>query len=320
MTHDRPTVGLALGGGGARGLAHVGVLKVLLREGIPVDVISGASFGSIIGALYALHPDMDRLSADVERVLSSERFHKAKVNFLRHEFEEERRMGVISNIKSFFRQQFFYSVAFRLRQLVSEEEFTAIIDDLIDDVRFEDTRIPFTCVATDISHGAEIVLDEGPLRPAIYGSAAIPGVFPPIRYRGRYLVDGGWVNRVPVRPARALGADVVIGVDISSEDFRHEPVENLKNGLELLIRANNVTGRLLCDIQLQEADVVVRPGVGHLHWAAFDQAAFCIRKGEQAMEAALPAVREKLKGPEPGGWRAAFRGRRHKQNEPAGQP
>jgi NTE family protein len=317
MAEDRVSVGLALGGGGARGLAHVGVLKVLHREGIPVDVLSGASFGSIIGGLYALHPDIDRLTADVERVLSSERFHKAKLNFLRHEFEEERRMGFISNIKSFFRQQFFYSVAFRLRQLIPEDEFTAIIDDLIDDVRFEDTRIPFACVATDISHGAEMVFDEGPLRPAVYGSAAIPGVFPPILYRGRYLVDGGWVNRVPVRPARALGADVVIGVDIS-EDFRLEPVENLKNGLELLIRANNVTGRLLCDTQLAEADVVVRPEVGHLHWAAFDQARFCIRKGEAAMEAALPAVREACR--RGGAWRAAPRSRTDPRSEPANQP
>jgi NTE family protein len=317
MAKTQVTVGLALGGGGARGLAHVGVLKVLHREGIPVDVVSGASFGSIIGALYCLKPDIGHLSTEVERVLSSERFHKAKVNFLRHEFEEERRMGVISNIKSFFRQQFFYSVAFRLRQLVSEEEFTAIIDDLIDDVRFEDTRIPFVCVAADISHGAEMVLDEGPLRPAVYGSAAIPGVFPPILYRGRYLVDGGWVNRVPVRPARALGADVVIGVDIS-EDFRREPVENLKNGLELLIRANNVTGRLLCDLQLAEADVVVRPEVGHLHWAAFDQAAFCIRRGEAAMEAALPALRERLAAA-PSGWDPE-RAPSGARGEPAGQP
>lgn len=319
MGNDRLTVGLALGGGGARGLAHVGVLKVLVREGIPVDVISGASFGSIIGALYALNPDMERLFADVERVLSSERFHKAKVNFLRHEFEEERRMGVISNIKSFFRQQFFYSVAFRLRQLVSEEEFTAIIDDLLPDVRFEDTRIPFTCVATDISHGTEMVFDEGPLRPAVYGSASIPGVFPPIHHRGRYLVDGGWVDRVPVGAARALGADVVIGVDIS-EDLGREPVEKLKNGLELLIRANNVTGRMLCDIQLKDADVLVRPKVGHLHWAAFDKAAFCIREGEAAMEAALPQVREKCFHRRNRGWRAAFRARKGKPREPANQP
>jgi len=319
MGNDRQIVGLALGGGGARGLAHVGVLKVLIREGIPVDVISGASFGSIIGALYALDPDISHLLAELERVLSSERFHKAKVNFLRHEFEEERRMGVISNIKTFFRQQFFYSVAFRLRQLVSEEEFVAIIDDLIPDVNFEDTKIPFACVATDISHGAEIVFDEGRLRPAVYGSASIPGVFPPIPYRGRYLVDGGWVNRVPVRPARALGADVVIGVDIS-EDLRREPVEKLKNGLELLIRANNVTGRLLCDLQLEDADVVVRPEVGHLHWAAFDRAAFCIREGEKAMEAALPEVREKCFDRGTRGWRAAFRSRKGKTTTPANQP
>jgi NTE family protein len=319
MGNDRQIVGLALGGGGARGLAHVGALKVLVREGIPVDIISGASFGSIIGALYALNPDIDHLLREVARVLSSERFHKAKVNFLRHEFEEERRMGVISNIKSFFRQQFFYSVAFRLRQLVSEEEFESIIDDLIPDVKFEDTRIPFTCVATDISHGAEMVFDEGPLRPAVYGSAAIPGVFPPVAYRGRYLVDGGWVNRVPVHAARALGADVVIGIDIS-ENLQREPVEKLKNGLELLIRANNVTGRLLCDIQLQEADVVVRPEVGHLHWAAFDRAEFCIREGEKAMEAALPQVREKCFDRAVRGWRAAFRSRKGKSTVPAKQP
>jgi NTE family protein len=315
MTKQGARLGLALGGGGARGLAHLGVLKVLVREGISVDVVTGASFGSIIGAVYALNPDLAHVEAEVGRVLSSEPFHKAKMNFLRHEFEEERRMGFISNIKNFFRQQFFYSVAFRMRQLVTEEEFTAIIDDLIPDVTFEDTRIPFACVAADISHGAEIVLDEGPLRPAVYGSSAIPGVFAPILYRGRYLVDGGWVNRVPIAPARALGADVVLGVDIS-EDFRREPVENLKNGLELLIRANNVTGRMLCDIQIQDADLIIRPEVGHLHWSAFDRAAYCIRKGEAAMEAALPALREKLVGGRLSSWRDALLPRRTRSREP----
>jgi NTE family protein len=316
MTKNRVRVGLALGGGGARGLAHVGVLQVLVREGIPIDVITGASFGSIIGAVFALQPDLGHLCAEVERVLSSERFHKAKMNFLKHEFEEERRMGFISNIKTFFRQQFFYSVAFRLRQLVSEEEFTAIIDDLIPPVAFDATRIPFACVATDISHGTEIVLDEGPLRPAVYGSSAIPGVFPPILYRGRYLVDGGWVNRVPIAPARALGADVVVAVDIS-EDFRHEPVESLKNGLELLIRANNVTGRILCDIQAQEADVMVRPDVGHLHWSAFDQAELCIARGAAAMQAALPALREKCFDGGSSHWRVPLSPRRSRSREPA---
>ncbi|MFQ5509726.1 MAG: patatin-like phospholipase family protein [Leptospirillia bacterium] len=289
MFKKRLKIGIALGGGGARGLAHVGILRVLERENIPVDVIAGASFGSIIGAIYAIHPGTDHLLEEVERVLTSDMFHKAKVNFVRHEVEEERRIGLISNLKNFFKQQMFYSIAFRMRQLVSEEEFTKIIDDLVPPIHFEDTRIPFACVATDITHGATMVLDEGPLRPAIYGSSAIPGVFPPIFHRGRHLVDGGWSQRVPVAPLRDLGATRVIAVDIS-EDFSRDPVDNLKNGLELLIRANNVTGRLLCDTQLGGADVVVRPAVGHLHWASFDQAEFCIREGERAMEAALPEV------------------------------
>jgi len=293
-------IGLALGGGGARGLAHVGVLRVLAREGIPVQVITGASFGSIIGAVYACNPDIDHLEAEVKRALTSERFQKAKVNFVRHEFEEERRVGMISSFKNFLKRQMFYSVAFRKRQLISEEEFTQIIDDLVPDVGFEETQIPFACIATDISHGAEMVFDDGELRRAVYGSSAIPGVFPPVHYRGRYLVDGGWSNRVPVAPARALGADLVIAVDIS-EEFDNEPVEGLKNGLELLIRANQVTGRLLCDSQLKSADVVIRPRVGHLHWAAFDQAAQCILEGQRAMEAGLDELREAMGSREKGG-------------------
>ncbi|MDH5526808.1 MAG: patatin-like phospholipase family protein [Nitrospirota bacterium] len=295
MSETRPKIGLALGGGGARGLAHVGILKVLHREGIPVDVITGASFGSIVAAVYAVTQDIDHVCAEVERVLSGDRFHKAKLNFVRHEFEEERRIGLISNLKNFLKKQLFYSVAFRVRQLVSEEEFTSIIDDLIPPIEFHETRIPFACVTTDISHGAEMVIDDGPLRPAVYGSSAIPGVFPPVLYQGRYMVDGGWAHRVPCQPARDLGADIVIGVDIS-EEFTHEPVEKLKNGLELLIRANNVTGRLLCNLQLAAADVVVRPRVGHLHWASFDRAEFCIHEGERAMEKALPALQAALEG------------------------
>ncbi len=293
MSNSPIKIGLALGGGGARGLAHVGVLRVLAREGIEIHAITGASFGSIIGAMYACEPDVGSLLSRLHEALDSELFKKARRNFVRHEFEEERHLGIISSFKKFLKRQIFYSVALRMRQLVSLEEFTSIIDTLVPEALVENTKIPFACVATDISHGAEIVLADGDLRQAVYGSSAIPGVFPPINYRGRYLVDGGWSNRVPISPARQLGADLVIAVDIS-ETFEEEPVENLNNGLELVIRANAVTGRLLSETQLTDADVIVRPDVGHLHWAAFDQAELCIRQGSAAMEAALPQLRDAL--------------------------
>jgi len=178
-----PKIGLALASGGARGAAHVGVLKVLEREGIKVSAIAGTSIGAVVGGAYAAGASVERmeqewLKTDLPRV-----------------------------VKSFL-------PTFPRAGLSSGGEFRKELHRLLGDIRIEELKVPFAAVATDISTGEAVVLKEGPLYEALRASASIPGIFHPVRWNGRLLVDGGLVEPLPVRICRGLGADFVIGVDI----------------------------------------------------------------------------------------------------------
>ncbi|MCX7844384.1 MAG: patatin-like phospholipase family protein [Candidatus Bipolaricaulota bacterium] len=175
-------VGLALGAGGARGAAHVGVLKVLERAGIPVAAIAGASIGAMVGGAYAAGVPLARIEA--EWLTAS----RAKL------------------LKSFL-------PTFPRTGLSSGAGLRRYLRALLGDVRIEELPIPFAAVATDLDTGAAVVLRSGPLVEAICASTAIPGVFQPVRWEGRLLVDGGMVEPLPVRVCRELGAEVVIAVD-----------------------------------------------------------------------------------------------------------
>ncbi len=189
---EEPRIGLALGAGGARGAAHTGVLKVLEREGILPTVVAGASIGSLIGAAYVRGiPTMDMekewLSIGVSKVLRG------------------------------------FMPTFPRAGLSSGHELRKMLQDWFGDARIEDLPMPFAAVACDIDTGQSVVLTTGSLVDAILASTAIPGIFFPVRHGARFLVDGGMVDPVPVAVCRALGADIVIAVDITARPVPATP-------------------------------------------------------------------------------------------------
>lgn len=175
----RPKIGLVLGGGGSRGLAHIGVLEVLVREKIPVDLIVGTSMGAIVGVSYALGHSPERIA------------------------DAMRRMGA-RNLLSF---NVFSS---RGRQRVLED----LLKPVLDDKSFDDLRIPMAVMAVDMISGTEIVLREGPLLPAVLASAAVPALFPPVLHNEMHLADGGVIDSVATQPAYSMGAEKIIVVDV----------------------------------------------------------------------------------------------------------
>jgi len=176
-------IGLALASGGARGSAHVGVLKVLEREGIRISAVAGTSIGAVVGGAYAAGLSVERLE------------------------QEWLKTDLPRVIKSFL-------PTFPRAGLSSGGEFRKELYHLLGDIRIEELEMPFAAMATDIDTGEAVVIREGPLYEAIRASASIPGIFHPVRWHGRLLVDGGLVEPLPVRICRELGADLVIGVDI----------------------------------------------------------------------------------------------------------
>lgn len=282
--------GLALGGGGARGLAHIGILKVLEREKIKVDCISGTSMGAIIGACYSITPDIGAVERAISQVMKSPLFAKIKLNVFKHG-EDNKKRTFFSKAQDFIKNGYLHLVEETQYSLLGLDTLEGIINALLPDIDVSDTRLPFACVATDLTNGAEKIFTTGPLRRCVLASASIPGVFPPIKINDVYYNDGGAVSTTPVAAVKKLGANFIIGCDVKSKIIKWNNPEKAK---EIISRSDYITGVLLHELQLKCADVVISPQVRHLHWTEFDKMAFISAEGEKAAQARVHLIHSKL--------------------------
>lgn len=289
MAKEKLKVGLALGGGGARGLAHIGVLKVLKRENIPIDLIIGTSMGAIIGAAYALKKDISTLEKIIEKYSKIGIFN---INLSLSEKEKKDKPYFIKKMSDFLKKVYAFNLELRREYLNDGEDLKKIINDLVGDKVFADTKIPFAAVAADLIKGEKVILNQGKLFNAILASTSIPGIFPPIRLEGKILVDGGIVDVVPIEAARSLGANFIIAVNVSPTlKKRFE----FSNAIEILFRSDSITFNELIKLQLSSADLVINPKVGRFHWSNFSKPEKCIREGEIAAQNVLSELKKKLK-------------------------
>jgi NTE family protein len=188
------------------------------------------------------------------------------------------------------RKSYFWGITATKPAFISEAEYEDFIYPLIPDITIEETAIPFACVATDIRHGKRVLFREGSLRKAISASCALPGIFPPVRQDDMVLVDGGWVERVPVRCACDLSADIIIAVDVSGELGEFEE----KSGLDIIMRADAVTRVYLNELLIKRADCVIHPDVGLIHWADFSKPLALISEGELAAKRSMAEIKNLL--------------------------
>jgi NTE family protein len=282
-------VGLALGGGAARGLAHIGILKELQRRKIPIDLIVGTSIGSLVGGAFAILGDAQKVEDRFRRFVHSRDFRRAEFEFLKDSRKEE--PSLLYSVGDMIKRGIFYSFSMTRNSFVSRENFLHNIYSLIEDVKIENCRLPFAAVAADIETGEGVLLSTGSLRQAICASSAIPGLMTPIEIGGRTLIDGGWVSKLPVIEAFRLGADMVIASDISQEI---EDTRGLKNGLDIMIRANAIRSDALRNFHARLADVVIRPHVNHIHWADFVAAIRLVEEGEIAVASKAADIEARL--------------------------
>ncbi|HUI44941.1 MAG TPA: patatin-like phospholipase family protein [Nitrospirota bacterium] len=285
-----PKICLALGGGAARGLAHLGVLKVFEDAKIPIDMVAGTSLGALIGGQYASQPDASYWMGRVEQYVRSYRSRKTRLEFIRKLEQPDNNHGFFSDMATLIRKGYFWGVTATKPAFIGEKEYEELIYPLIPDIAIEETKIPFSCVATDIRNGRRVMYTAGRLRTAISASCALPGIFPPVNDNGMLLVDGGWVERIPVFCAWDMGADVVIAVDVSSDVATFED----KSGLDIVLRADAVSRIYLNEIMAKEADVVIHPAVGETHWADFSDPRDLFKQGETAALEKLVMIRTSI--------------------------
>jgi NTE family protein len=305
MANDGLKIGLALGGGAARGLAHLGVLEVLEREGVPIQMIAGSSMGSLVGVMYATQPRVEKLIRKATQFFASEAFANSKIHNL-NRGEEDPERGVWAAFGKRLRQGLVLGSQVTRLSYLEKEDLYEMLRAFVDDRDLRSLLIPMTVVVCDLVGGRELLLRKGSAIDAIAASSAVTGAFPPIKINDVECVDGGVVNMVPARVVREMGADAVIAVNVSHDYL--EPPE-LKRALELFFRTHEITKRTLIDLQLREADVVITPNVGQYHWADFGAAEKIIAAGREAAEAALPDVRRVLERASRGFWRSLFRAR-----------
>jgi NTE family protein len=265
VAQPRPTkpikIGLALGGGAARGFAHIGVIKALESQGIVPDIVVGTSAGSLVGALYASGYDgfaLQKLALNMDEAAISD-----------------------------------WSVPLfaKMSGVFKGEALQNYVNKTVNNLPLEKMKIPFGAVATDLNSGQPVLFQRGNTGLAVRASSAVPSVFQPVKIGSHLYVDGGLVSPVPVRFAREMGADFVIAVNISAQP----EVQAASSSVDVVLQTFAIMGQSINRYELKDADVVIQPGLGSMKGNDFAGRNLAILAGEQATTAAMGDIKQKLK-------------------------
>lgn len=257
---QRKKVGLALGAGGGRGLAHIGALQVLEEEHIPIDLCAGCSIGALVGAIYCAGTDLKLLGRYADTLLPK-------------------------NILDL-------SFAPTSGGLLAGDKVEEMVRTLTHGLEFGQTRIPYWCTAVDLETGEQRVFNEGPLCRGARASMAIPGVFTPAYIDGRYYIDGGIQEEIPVACLKAQGADVVIAIDLSIKKYSMGDGKITVTGT--LSRAFEIMQETVTRLRAQPIDVRIRPDASFMGMVSTKGAAECVAEGRRAATEALPQLKKAL--------------------------
>ncbi len=255
----RPKIGLALGSGGARGLAHIGVIKILEENNIPIDFIAGSSMGAMIGGFYAVRKNIQIL----EKIALSTTWRQVFSMLLDPSFKQG---------------------------LVSGKKVERFIREYINGKKFEDCQINFAALATDLETGEILVLDKGEMASAIRASISIPLIFKPVKINGRILVDGGLSAPVPVETVKNMGADIVIAVNLDKHYYKKS---QKINWYDIVDSSLNILRYYLAHSNVKGADIIIEIGFGKEgYWYKFTNRKNKILIGEKAMREKLPQLKK----------------------------
>ena len=290
MASKKIKIGLVLGGGGARGLGHIGVLKALKIHSIPIHMVAGTSIGAVIGAMYAATLDPHWIENKFKEFIESEAYKKIGLHRLVPTSQPN--ISIFQMAATYMKNQIIINLANERLGILKQERLSEIIDFMLPVKTFEELKIPFSCLAVDLNSGEDVVFNSGNLVEAIVASSAIPGYIPPIEKDGMLLTDGAVSCPVPVKTIRKMGADFRISVDVGLNHF--EPLEN-PNLLQVLGRAEQITSTRLGEAKSEKADITIRPDTMNVFWAEFDKIDQLIKLGAEETEKQFWQIKDNLK-------------------------
>jgi len=264
-------IGLALSGGGARGLAHIGVLKVLEKEGIHIDMIAGTSIGALIGAVYAQRGEVVTLESLAM-------------------YWGARRLSLFGDL------------TLSRTGLIRGRKIEKMLKEILGDTEFKELHIPFACVATNIDSGEEVIMKQGLVRKAVRASISVPVILKAVRNESRYLVDGGLVDNMPADVLREMGADFIIAVNVTpnaqlqQHEYSKYVGEKMKQPsiLHVMMRTMQIVNRRALNSELIGANVTIEPELEHIGWGDFHRVPECVLQGKLAASDAIPEIKRKL--------------------------
>jgi NTE family protein len=252
----KPKIGVALGSGGAKGFAHIGVLKVFEEEGVPIDMMAGSSMGALACALYGVG----------------------------HNWESMKKLAIA------FNRLHYLDLTVPKTGLINGRKVTGLIKAITHQKRFEDCRLPIGIVATDLKTGERVVFKKGWLYEAVRASISIPGIFTPVKIGGKILVDGGVIDRVPATVVRDMGADIVIAVDVGG----FTPKQDIRTIFDVITLSIDIMQEQIVKLQQSSADIVLKPPVAMLSPKALANIDHLVEIGEETARAQLPMIWEMI--------------------------
>jgi len=289
MLRKETKVGLALGGGAAKGIAHIGVLKALQEAGIPIHLVVGTSMGALIGALFCQKRDAKEVESAVQTALTSDNLARVAVDIenLTMSARDKREYSLLDT----FKKLHLYYQAFRNYGVVEDKKVIVAISNLLPESSIEILQPKFAAVATDLYSGEPLVISKGSLREAVRASISVPLLFPPVDSNGKLLVDGMVTSLVPVEEALRLGAKVVIAVDVQGPVERQEGPQN---AVEVMVRCEGISSYQLKRRSLEKADIVIRPFPELVKSWDFRNADEYIEMGKRAANQEIENIRKVL--------------------------
>ncbi len=249
----KPKIGLALGSGGARGFAHLGIIKILKEENIPIDLIAGSSMGALVGAFYGAGQDINKLY----------------------------------KLANAFKRKYYLDFTVPKMGFIAGNRVRELIRIFTKDKTIEELDIPVSIVATDLLKGERVVFNKGSIAKAVRASIAIPGIFVPEKVNGRLLVDGGVVDKVPISVVKEMGADIIIAVDVSSVKISEE----ITTIYDVILQSIDIMQNEIVKYKELDVDIMIRPLVTQYSSRAFTNIDDIIRLGEESAKEMLPQIK-----------------------------